>query len=186
MSLIFNISFSLLEILQTRNDFSSIEILKLGCINSLNYKTILESCPQLISLDIGIAGYYKTLPFNSVHEHQLQRLILRIGDIFHSSIDDILSNYLSVVPYLHELTIHLVIYDFKILESYISYDWFKSLVDKYLKVIRKFRVDLYFREDEEKKKKTSDNLHLREVYNRIFENFSELHFNNYQSYLIIH
>jgi hypothetical protein len=71
-------------------------------------------------------------------------MIIRIGDIIHSSINDIMNSYLSCVPNLKQFSIHLAIFDSRIVELYLDYDWLKIIILNGLPLLQKFRFYIYF------------------------------------------
>ena len=130
------------EIFQTLDPYKSLQILTLGCNNSLSFTRILSSCTGLQSLDIGLTAVYKHLDRSSIHLN-LHRMILRIRSIIHSSIDKILINYLSCTPNVKQLTIHLFLSDSGGMEPYFDYDWFQLSINHCLPLLEQFDCYLY-------------------------------------------
>jgi hypothetical protein len=157
-----------------------LHILKVGCINSLNYKAILSACPNLRYLDISITAYYQVLP-NIVYHTNLVKMIIRIVDYVSTVIDDTLNSYLLCVPYLKRLTVYLGIFDYRRVQSFVDYDWLGSTIDHCLPKLQSFTFYVYFYN------LTGFNeSQITTIMNRINENFKIVHKNRYRSRLFIH
>lgn len=164
-----------IDILKSTNRCMSLNILKLGCINSLNYTSILSLCPNLKYFDISITAYYKSLSNMIFHTH-LQQMTIRIRDIIHDSIDDIMDNYLLCVPNLKYLSIHLGIFDLKAIEFYLNYNWFKKAIEQCLPSLQQCQFYIYINE--------FDISQIKDIEYQMKKNFQIIHNNQYKYQLL--
>jgi hypothetical protein len=104
-------------------------------------------------------------------------MVIRIGDIIPSSIDDIMNSYLSCVPNLEYLSIHLAIFDSKTVEFYLDYDWFKTIITDCLLLLQRFRFYIYLTKFSESE--------IVDMKKRMKENFEIIYNNQYQSRFFI-
>jgi hypothetical protein len=74
----------------------------------------------------------------------LQQLIIRIDDFIRSLIDETLNSYLSPVPNLKQLNVHLAILDSVVVGTFVDYDWLRLTVDDCLPLLEKFCFYVYF------------------------------------------
>jgi hypothetical protein len=156
----------------------SLRIFKIGYIRSNIYKSILSSCPNLISFK------FSKLPLDEskfqVESHMnLKRMVidLCLNDFLNSYC---LNDHLLSVPKLEQLTIHVILRDSQNIMSIKDCNWFSSIIDSYLPMLQEFYCYLIFTPSTNINDNDNEN-----ILNQIKRKFEQIHNNNrYQSKIL--
>ena len=150
---------------------SSLRILKVGHIGLFTYIAILSTCTNLNFLHFFEEKVLQTPTVLSqyVKHENLKRLV--IEDKYIGT--GVLNEYLSCVPKLEYLSIHVTEYHFKNLKYFQQFDWLASIISLHLPLLRQFKFYLPI-------------VRAKTFNSQLEQRFKELHKGRYQSRLIIH
>ncbi|CAF0739288.1 unnamed protein product [Rotaria sordida] len=178
-----HLSISHLDILITIDEWislPSLHTLKISCITSLAYQTILTACPNLVYLELSIFSSDQ-LKLNIESHKNLKKMIINVIDMIWPWDDKVFHSYLSCVPNLEKLNVYRSIFVSKITESLLNYDWLASKIDLYLLLLCRFnfylkviRSDIFIEPN------------IENILCQIEEIFLHKHNNRYQSRHLIY
>jgi hypothetical protein len=160
----------------------ALRVLKVGHIGLFTYIAILSTCPNLHYLYFFEEKVLQTsavLPQYVKHEN-LRRLIIEdkyIGPISHVGV---LNEYLSCVPNLEYLSIHVMIDHLRNLQYLQEFDWLASIISLHLPLLRRFYFHLPIYRAKRIHKFMNDN-----VFSQLEQRFKIMHKDRFQSRLII-
>lgn len=160
----------------------SLRILKVGYIGLFTYIAILSTCINLHSFHFFEEKVFQTsILLRQYFNHEnLKRLVINekyIGPILHSGV---LNEYLSCVPNLEYLSIHVITYHTKNLPYLMEFDWFGSTISSHLSFLQQFHFHLpIFRTKQMNKFLNED------TFQQLEKCFKIIHKNPYQSRLFI-
>ncbi|CAF1068694.1 unnamed protein product [Rotaria sp. Silwood1] len=163
-----------LEIIPNLTQTTQLCILKMDNIDLLAYRHILILCPNLYLFQFTMLNQHEELHYIEPHLN-LKKIIIKFQSLIKSISDCAMSHYLSCVPNLEQFIVHEINFDVNIKE-YLDYNWFASLIDKQLPLLRQFKYYLHAYGI----KQNNDN-----IINRIEANFKQIHNKKYQSRLIL-
>ncbi|CAF3507177.1 unnamed protein product [Rotaria sp. Silwood1] len=178
-----HLSISHLDILITIDEWislPSLHTLKISCITSLAYKTILTACPNLVYFELSIFSSDQ-LRINIEPHMNLKKMIINVIDMIWPWNDQVFHSYLSCVPNLEKLHVYRSIFISKIRESLLDYDWLASKIDLYLLLLRRFKFYLKVIQSEIYIEPNIENILCQTE-----EKFLYYHNNRYQSRYVVY
>ena len=108
----------------------SLRILKIGDIDIRDYRSILLHCPNLRFLQFTRLSLY-CQPVNTIQHMNLKKLVIVIPWFEAFSRGSDIADYFMHVPNLEQFTFHRTDESKSIDESYLKFDWYKSVIDRY-------------------------------------------------------
>ena len=151
----------------------SLNILKVGQINTFVYKCILSSCPNLYFFQLKKLQCNE-LPPNLILHLNLKQLVIIDEDQSFPWNDGFMNEYLLCVPNLEKLTIHRSDI-FKKFTEHSNYGWLESIIVPSLRLLRRFKFVLHVYASQRFTKCYTEN-----VFDALKEQFLRLHKDRYQ------
>ena len=135
----------------------SITILKIQLINSLTYKSIRSACPNLNFLKFWIFSFNEMPSDMPVHTN-LKRMVIECRELNGFTHDnEMLNGFLTGIPNLERLEIHRGISSHEIEE----HDYFASLIQFHLPLLRKFQLIFHLSDDQQGAGSVDDHLRIQ-------------------------
>ena len=116
----------------------SLRSLKMSCINTFVFRTVLLSCPNLNEFEFDAFSLEEDFDFPSESHDRLTRLTIHLKDIFWPWNDVFLDRYLACVPHLEQLDVHRTMFSSKITKWLLDYDWLAPLTEDRLIYLHRF------------------------------------------------
>ncbi len=157
-----------------------LRILKIGLINSLDYRTILSNCHHLNSFEFLLFSEHNFSSSHVTSHRNLKRMNIKVLGTIWPGEEHTIQNYLLSAPNLERLTIFQSIYRPKMEEFLLNYDWYATTINVHLLLLQQFRFYVHITPTEERTGFDVNNI-LRQIKN----NFKNIHDKRYQSQLII-
>jgi hypothetical protein len=147
----------------------SLRIFQTGPIRSNIYQSILSSCPNLYSLQF---TKWPKDPYRfHIEPHiNLKRMVIKF------CFNDFLHHHLSSVPKLEQLVFRLLIRETQSLQALEDCDWFASIIESNLPMLRQFHCYVIFTAAANINEKDQEN-----IRNKMKEKFEQIHKDRYQS-----
>jgi hypothetical protein len=157
----------------------ALTVLKLGSVNLFIYKIILSSCPNLHFFQLSIVRSER-IPNRIEHHMNIKNLVLK--PVCPSMIlnTGVINMYLSCVPNLERLSIHLIRHVISNFPQFCRSDWLARIIDLHLSKLH--QVDYYV---SVLLNRTTTEYYNENLLHRLQENFEHVHKKHYQSRLII-
>jgi len=159
--------------IQNWSQSSSLYILKVGRINTIIYKAILSTCPNLYFFELKKIQQTELVSNIIVHKN-LKKLIIKDEDQTFPWDDGYIQNYILCVSNLEKLTIHRRNF-FEKLTEYLNYDWLSSIIIHSLHLLQQFNLILHIYGSKRFTKCYTDN-----IFCSLKEHFMRLHKDRYQ------
>jgi hypothetical protein len=156
----------------------SLIVLKIGRVDLFVYKEILSTCPNLQVFELALVEQYERPTAIEPHTNLKTLVIKQVHNSMIVNTDSI-NMYLSCVPNLKRLSIHLRdCYTLEV-EDLFGTDWLTSTIELHLSNLRRVDFDLTVYWNSEIREYTEI------VFLRLEEQFQKMQKNRYQSRLII-
>jgi hypothetical protein len=166
--------------LQAKQTKISIRFLKMGGIDFNIYQIILSSCPNLFYLKFRMLKSDNKSTMHIRSHVNLKQLIIDVEISGWPCNDQLIDQFLELVPNLEQLNVYSSNFISKIQESIIEYDWLASIISNRLLFLRillfVFRL---------KWSAMSNQLKDRRILQQLETNFFKLHEPRYQARFVI-
>jgi hypothetical protein len=180
----YNLEYKWIGRLNVFTESPILRILKIEAVHFFVLRSILSICPNLYYLDVGII--IENQSSSKIEPHlNLKHLILRT--LYYAWPNDqnisIFKDLFTCIPNLERLSIHRRDNISILKKSLIKYDWFSSIIGSCLPLLQRFYCYLHI--FQLRNARIQIGPHLRNIVNKIIENFQYVHQNRYQARLII-